>query len=328
MTTPKESFSQALLWIYDATAQAIGHSAATVWPAEQRDITQQSHPGHTAIDIGLHVNTPIYAPASGVVIATNRMDARGYGNLLLIRTDDGKTLWFAHLNQFVVKIGQRIQRGQEVALSGNTWSPPGHSTGPHLHFAVQDSSGKFVNPAGYFSGIVLNPQSQPLSLEQFNRLAVAMGASPRQEWQNAPTGQSPTVSSPSFSDALSWLVSAAATAGGKPQQTFAGTEPAQPESPASSSAGSQAAASGSAAGTPTAEAGNAQNDGQTVLAHVNLIDLETPIGSIKGGIDITPRIVFACLGLALVIIGLVRIAAGVNWSAVAKTAAKAIPETI
>jgi hypothetical protein len=59
--------------------------------------------------------------------------------------DNGDTVGFAHLSKFSVKEGQRVERGQELALSGNT----GHTTGPHVHMTVT-VDGQKVSPSKYF----------------------------------------------------------------------------------------------------------------------------------------------------------------------------------
>ena len=62
-------------------------------------------------------------------------DARGRANFIRLLHDDGSMALYAHLSVdgVQVRIGQQIQAGQRIGLSGNT----GFSTGPHLHFAVQ-----------------------------------------------------------------------------------------------------------------------------------------------------------------------------------------------
>jgi hypothetical protein len=69
------------------------------------------------------------------------------GKQLVVRHSDGSRSGFAHLNDYVVKIGDNISKGQKIALSGNT----GNSSGPHLHFTFKDSNGNFVDPADFFN---------------------------------------------------------------------------------------------------------------------------------------------------------------------------------
>jgi murein DD-endopeptidase MepM/ murein hydrolase activator NlpD len=97
---------------------------------------------HEGIDIAANVGTPVKAPASGVV--TFAGSTPGYGNSVIL--DHGQQIQtvFGHLHKIDVSRGQRVERGQQIALSGST----GRSTGPHLHYEVV-VNGRPVNPAGY-----------------------------------------------------------------------------------------------------------------------------------------------------------------------------------
>lgn len=99
-------------------------------------------PNQYAIDWRMPVGTPIHAARAGVVVALKRDSNRGgadakydsEANYILIRHDDGTLGHYVHLMKdgVKVKIGQHVRTGQLIGLSGNT----GHTTGPHLHFAV------------------------------------------------------------------------------------------------------------------------------------------------------------------------------------------------
>lgn len=86
---------------------------------------------HNGIDIASPHGTKIKAPAGGKVVFAAR--SSGYGNMLIIRHGYGISTMYAHLNNFYVKKGQTIKRGDIVAEIGTT----GYSTGPHLHYEVQ-----------------------------------------------------------------------------------------------------------------------------------------------------------------------------------------------
>jgi murein DD-endopeptidase MepM/ murein hydrolase activator NlpD len=86
---------------------------------------------HRAMDIGSREGTIIIAPADGVVVAASSTDY-GYGNLLTISHGYGLKTRFAHLSAFLVKPGDRVKRGQEIAKVGNT----GRSTAAHLHYEI------------------------------------------------------------------------------------------------------------------------------------------------------------------------------------------------
>ncbi len=99
---------------------------------------------HEGIDFSAPVGTPVYATGDGVVKEIKR-SRRGYGNRIIIDHGYGYQTVYAHLHQFKVKKGQKIERGQLIATVGNT----GKSTAPHLHYEVR-KDGKPVNPIYYF----------------------------------------------------------------------------------------------------------------------------------------------------------------------------------
>ena len=95
---------------------------------------------HQGVDIGIPTGTPILSAEAGEVTHAGWWGTGG--NTVIIKHDNGYKTVYCHLSSFKVSVGERVTRGQEVALSGNT----GASTGPHLHFGVYDTSGKLVNP--------------------------------------------------------------------------------------------------------------------------------------------------------------------------------------
>lgn len=112
-------------------------------------VTQEFHnynPGmyssgyHTGIDVGVPMNTRLYAPVAGTVVIAGNYG--GYGNAVGIRLDDGRLLILGHLNQVTVQPGQRVNPGTLVGLSGNT----GYSTGPHTHVELRDPAGNPIDP--------------------------------------------------------------------------------------------------------------------------------------------------------------------------------------
>jgi murein DD-endopeptidase MepM/ murein hydrolase activator NlpD len=87
---------------------------------------------HPGIDLRATRKTPVYAPANGVVEYAGR-HAKGYGTLIIIHHNYGFKTLYGHLNRVKVKTGDIIQKGQLIALSGNT----GLSSGPHLHYEIR-----------------------------------------------------------------------------------------------------------------------------------------------------------------------------------------------
>jgi len=103
---------------------------------------KKMHPG---TDFSLPTGSPVYATGDGVVKFA-RKSFGGYGNQIEIDHGFGYRTKYAHLNEFIVRKGQRVKRGQIIAYSGNS----GRSTAPHLHYEVI-KEGKKINPVNYFS---------------------------------------------------------------------------------------------------------------------------------------------------------------------------------
>ena len=107
-----------------------------MWPVEKVRLTQKfknSGKRHLGIDLGAYKNAPIYAAADGVVIYVGR-DFSGFGKLIIIEHQgDRWATFYAHLNKFNVKEGQRVRKGKMIGKMGNT----GRSTGVHLHFEIR-----------------------------------------------------------------------------------------------------------------------------------------------------------------------------------------------
>jgi murein DD-endopeptidase MepM/ murein hydrolase activator NlpD len=99
---------------------------------------------HKGIDIAAPIGTPIVAAASGKVITAGWNDG-GYGNLVEIKHADGSVTLYGHNNRILVKVGQQVAQGQQIAEMGST----GFSTGPHSHFEVHLPGQGAVNPVAY-----------------------------------------------------------------------------------------------------------------------------------------------------------------------------------
>lgn len=101
---------------------------------------------HRGIDIAAPVGTPIVASAPGVVTSSG-WNAGGYGNLVEIQHPDGSLTLYAHNNRLLVRKGQHVIQGQQIAEMGST----GYSTGPHLHFELHPRGKGAVNPIAFLS---------------------------------------------------------------------------------------------------------------------------------------------------------------------------------
>ena len=86
---------------------------------------------HKGLDIGAPTGTPIYAPARGTVASAG--SERAYGLCVDLDHGGGLTTRFAHMSKFVVKPGEKVERGQVIGYVGST----GRVTGPHLHYEVR-----------------------------------------------------------------------------------------------------------------------------------------------------------------------------------------------
>ncbi|SDL14215.1 M23 family metallopeptidase [Natronincola ferrireducens] len=99
---------------------------------------------HEGIDIAAPMGTSITAADAGRVSFAG---SRGsYGNLVIINHENGYQTYYAHCSKLLVKTGDRVFKGQEIAKVGNT----GRSTGPHLHFEVR-RNGSPINPLQFVS---------------------------------------------------------------------------------------------------------------------------------------------------------------------------------
>ncbi|MBI2619919.1 MAG: peptidoglycan DD-metalloendopeptidase family protein [Ignavibacteriales bacterium] len=99
---------------------------------------------HEGMDIANDVGTPVHATADGTIEYAGRTGG-GYGVMVEIAHGYGYTTAFAHLSKVLVKEGQRVKRGDLIALSGRT----GLVSGPHLHYEVR-LNGIRQNPIDYF----------------------------------------------------------------------------------------------------------------------------------------------------------------------------------
>lgn len=85
---------------------------------------------HNGVDIAVPTGTRVKVIAAGRVVESGLHG--GYGNLVAVEHDDGTISMYGHNSRLDVSVGDRVEAGQTVALSGST----GRSTGPHLHFEL------------------------------------------------------------------------------------------------------------------------------------------------------------------------------------------------
>jgi murein DD-endopeptidase MepM/ murein hydrolase activator NlpD len=99
---------------------------------------------HEGIDFAAPEGTRIRAVAAGIV--TWAGPRGGYGNMVQVDHGNGYATRYGHAYQVLVHVGQTVQRGDVIALVGDT----GRSTGPHVHFEVL-KNGHEVNPARFIA---------------------------------------------------------------------------------------------------------------------------------------------------------------------------------
>jgi len=126
----------------------------SVWPTDGRissGFGARRHPifgdirPHEGVDIYARKGTPIIATAEGKIIRAAWKV--GYGLTVVIDHDYGYRTLYAHCSRIKKNKGDIVERGEVIALVGNT----GVTTGPHLHYEVM-VNGKNVNPANYILG--------------------------------------------------------------------------------------------------------------------------------------------------------------------------------
>ena len=110
-------------------------------PAPGARLSRGTHDKY-AVDMAIPIGSKVLAAASGVVITakdSNKWNG-GYGYYVAIKHDNGTETRYAHLSRIDVEVGETVEQGEVIALSGNT----GRSTGPHLHFEVRGATNPFA----------------------------------------------------------------------------------------------------------------------------------------------------------------------------------------
>ena len=117
------------------------------WPAEGKIIyTFGGRPDGThndGINLAVPLGTEVHAAEGGVVVYSGS-ELKGYGNLILLRHDNGWVTAYAHNDELEVKRGEKVQRGQVIAKAGKT----GSVDQPQVHFELRQGS-RPVDPIPY-----------------------------------------------------------------------------------------------------------------------------------------------------------------------------------
>jgi murein DD-endopeptidase MepM/ murein hydrolase activator NlpD len=120
------------------------------WPVRGRVIAgygaKTSGKQNDGINVAVPEGTPVKAADDGVVTYAGN-ELKGYGNLVLIKHNNGYVTAYAHTSELLVKRGDTIKRGQIIAKSGQT----GEVQSPQLHFEIRKGSTP-VDPTQFLSG--------------------------------------------------------------------------------------------------------------------------------------------------------------------------------
>lgn len=122
-------------------------SGRFLWPSVGKITSPFGRRGrefHTGIDVAADRGTPIRASNSGTVTFAGRKGS--YGNLVIINHGGGFETYYAHASSILVSVGDKVEKGQQIATVGTT----GRTTGPHVHFEVR-LNGNPQNPLSYLN---------------------------------------------------------------------------------------------------------------------------------------------------------------------------------
>ena len=109
----------------------------------RRDPFTGERRGHTGMDLAVPTGTSVRAALPGTVTVST-YNQGGYGYYVMIDHGNGLSTLYGHNSQLLARVGQTVEAGDVIALSGST----GRSTGPHLHFEVR-INGERTNPRSY-----------------------------------------------------------------------------------------------------------------------------------------------------------------------------------
>ncbi len=119
--------------IKDPSKEVAKKEATFIWPVEGKIISKFAAGGkNDGINIKVPEGTPVKAAAAGDVMYAGS-ELKGFGNLLLIKHKDGWMTAYAHNSELLVKKGDKVKQGQDIAKSGKT----GDVNLPQVHFEIR-----------------------------------------------------------------------------------------------------------------------------------------------------------------------------------------------
>ena len=108
---------------------------------------------HPGIDIANRTGTPVPAFADGTIQSVGPT-SNGMGNIVTLKDNGGNTHQYGHLQGAIVKPGQVVKKGQQIAkmgATGNSYSPTGGDPS-HLDLRIANAYGRWKNPMTYLRG--------------------------------------------------------------------------------------------------------------------------------------------------------------------------------
>lgn len=118
------------IWLVDSLDQYHYPYKGSVYMPGGKYGVRRGRP-HQGVDIPLSTGDPVYATFTGQVRVSRY--SKGYGNLVIIRHENGLETFYGHLSERKVEVGDWVNAGQVIGLGGST----GRSTGPHLHYETR-----------------------------------------------------------------------------------------------------------------------------------------------------------------------------------------------
>src|SRR5690606_12703263 len=103
---------------------------------------------HLGVDFAMPKDTQLRTIADGVITKVVNQP-EGLGKAVYVEWSNGYTAVYGHMNKVSVYTGQEVRTGDLIGYSGNTGNVVGENGGYHLHFAVLDDKGKFIDPEPY-----------------------------------------------------------------------------------------------------------------------------------------------------------------------------------
>jgi len=126
---------------------SVAGSSKLKWPVEGKIVTgfgpRPDGTHNDGVNLAVPMGTEVHAAETGVVAYAGD-ELKGYGNLILVRHDNGWVTAYAHADELMVKRGDKVRRGQVIAKAGKT----GQVDQPQLHFELRQGQ-KPVDPTPF-----------------------------------------------------------------------------------------------------------------------------------------------------------------------------------